>query len=83
LAAAKFNGHKSKSTKIQRTNVRHRTGCPAGEYFTALVVRRVAKLSSIACGSGGVEISDGLDPVLALATVAEPHSMAHPNRCVP
>jgi len=45
--------------------------------------RRVAKLSSIACGSGGVEISDGLDPVLALATVAEPHSMAHPNRCVP
>ena len=45
--------------------------------------RRVAKRSSIACGSDGVEISDGLDPELALATVAEPHSMAHPNRRAP
>jgi len=42
----------------------------------------VVTLSSTACGSG-VEITDGPDPVLALATVAEPHSMAHPNRCVP
>ena len=40
----------------------------------------MAKLSSIACGSGGVEISNGLDPVLALAIVSEPHSMTHPNR---
>jgi len=45
--------------------------------------RRVAKRSSIACGSDGVEISDGLDPVLALAAVAERHSMAHPNRRAP
>ena len=40
----------------------------------------MAELSSIACGSGGVEITDGPGPVLALAAVAEPHSMAHPNR---
>ena len=45
--------------------------------------RQGAKLSSIPCGGGGAEISDGLDPELALATVAEPHSMAHPNRRAP
>lgn len=42
--------------------------------------RRGGEAVSIACGSGGVDISDGLDPVLALAAVAELHSMAHPNR---
>ena len=43
----------------------------------------MAKLSSIACGSGGVEISDGLDPVLGLAAVAELHSMVHPEPLTP
>ena len=42
--------------------------------------RRGGEAVSIACGSGGVDISDGLDPVLALAAMAELHSMAHPNR---
>ena len=44
--------------------------------------RRVVKLSSTACGSG-VEITDGPDPGLALAAVAELRSVAHPNRSAP
>ena len=39
----------------------------------------VVTLSSTACGSG-VEITDGPDPVLALAAVADLRSVAHPNR---